>query len=714
MEFLSKDSLKKLGKDVIFGRVPNEDRGPNPMSPITKYDPFFHLRSDKRDSEIVLDLLKKENDYAKESTKHLKYFSEKLYEKILSHIDENERSVPHMYKKYWFWSTTKKGLSYDIYWRKLVTKNSKSSGKPEIILDVNKLAKGKKFCDIGTVSIHPTKNWLLYTVDFKGDEIYKPYFLNLSTETKKYIYTKDTESFPKIDDIIWGTNQSLFYTTTDDAHRPNKIWYYNLGSSSHTCIYTDNDPLFNVGLSKSDSERFIFISSESTETSEVWHIDLKDSGNSGKLKLNLILKRKKGITYDVEHQGAYFYMITNKGNTNLEKSQNNKIMRYNISTKKLTDFKKYDPKIFIESLQTFKKFVIIQGRENASTRMWFVDTSKSKNDWVPIESEGKYKDISLGTNENYDTDIIQIDIESFTIPEKVFNYNVFTKDSKLIWEKPVPNYDPSKYAAKRVFVKSRDNKETIPMYIVHRKDLDLSKTNPTILYSYGAYGTNLDPDFSVYRTALLDLGIIYCVANIRGGSEKGRYWYEDSGKYLKKKNTFYDFIDCIDYLNETYTEPSKLGIVGRSAGGLLMGAVLNMAPEKFAVALCGVPFVDVINTMSDSSIPLTSSEWEEVGNPNEKKYFKYMESYSPYDNVKKQKYPSIIVTAGLWDYRVQYWEPLKWITKLRHLNRGTDNLKAILKVNMDAGHFSTTDRYDIIRERAWEFAIVCEVIGVTF
>ena len=700
MEFLQDSDRKKLGKDVVIGKVKGSDRGPNPMSPITKYDPFFHLRSDKRDSEIVLDLLKKENDYADKVTEHLKYFSEKLYNNILSHIDENERSVPYMYKKYWFWTTTKKGLSYDIYWRKPM-----EGSRAEIMLDVNKLAKGKKFCDIGTISVHPTKDWLLYTVDFIGDEVYKPYFLNLST--KKYIYTKDTESFPKIDDIIWGTNQNLFYTTTDDAHRPNKIWYYNLGTSSHTCIFTDDDQLFNVGVSKSDSERFIFISSESTETSEIWYIDLKDSGNST-LKLNLILKRKKGVTYDAENQGSYFYIITN-----MDGSKNNKLMKYNISTKKLTDVKKYDPKIFIEGMQTFKKFLIIEGRENSSPITWFVD-SKNDQEWVPIKSEGKYIDISLGTNEIYDTDIIQIDIESFTIPEKVFNYNVFTKDSKLIWEKPVPNYDSFKYVTKRVFVKSRDKKETIPMYIIHKKNLDLSKTNPTILYGYGSYGTNLDPDFSVYRTALLDLGIIYCIANIRGGSEKGRSWYEDSGKYLTKKNTFYDFIDCIDYLNKNYTEPSKLGIIGRSAGGLLMGSVINMAPEKFAVALCGVPFVDVINTMIDPSIPLVVGEWEEWGNPNEKKYFKYMESYSPYDNVEKKKYPLIVVTAGLWDYRVQYWEPLKWITKLRHLNRGTENLEAILKVNMAAGHFSTTDRYEIIKERAWEFAIVCEAIGATF
>ena len=252
------------------------------------------------------------------------------------------------------------------------------------------------------------------------------------------------------------------------------------------------------------------------------------------------------------------------------------------------------------------------------------------------------------------------------------------------------------------------------MYIIYKKNLDLSKKNPTVLYGYGSYGTNLDPEFDVYRTVLMDLGIIYCVANIRGGSEKGRPWYEDSGKYLKKKNTFYDFIDCIDYLNVKYTEPSKLGIIGRSAGGLLMGAVLNMASEKFAVALCGVPFVDVINTMSDESIPLTTGEWEEFGNPNNEKYFNYMESYSPYDNVEKKKYPLIVVTAGLWDYRVQYWEPLKWITKLRHLNRDTDNVMAILKTNMAAGHFSTTDRYEIIKERAWEFSIVCEAIGATF
>lgn len=703
----------KLGKDVYFGFTKEGENGPNVMNPpVVIHDPYYHLRSDKRDSKYVLDLLKKENSYAEKKTKHLKRFQKKIYNDILSHIQEDAATAPYDYKGFTWFSTTEKGKSYDIYWRK---KQQSKNNEPEMILDVNKLVNGHKFCDIGSIEEHPTKDWLSYTVDFKGDEKYKPYFLNL--KTKKYIFKNETKNFPNIDDIEWGTENDVFYVTVDEAHRPNKVWYYKLNhefnknqlqsdsnDSNHKpiCIYTESDPLYSVGVSKSDSGRYMFVSSESSETSEVLYIDL----NTKRMSMKTVLPRKNGVRYDVAHHGSYFYIITN-----MDSAKNGKVVKYSIKTKKIYDVKKYDPAVTIEGLQSFKNFLIVEGRQNGFTKLWFVDPSK-ETEWRPIESEEKYADISLGTNKIYDIDTIQIETESFISKPRVFYYNVYSKKFQLLWEQPVPNYDSNNYVSRRVEVLSRDNKAKIPLYINHRKDLDLAVTNPTILYGYGSYGITIDPEFNVDRIALMDLGIIFCVAQIRGGGEKGRTWYEDEGKYLKKKNSFYDFIDCMDYLNQKgITEPSKLAIEGRSAGGLLMGVVLNMAPKKFAVALCGVPFVDVINTMCDPSIPLTMGERLEWGNPNEKKYFDYMRSYSPYDNVVKQDYPFIVVTAGLWDHRVQYWEPLKWITKLRDLN---PDINALLKTNMLAGHFSTTDRYEIIKEHAWEYAVVAEVIGIQY
>lgn len=353
---------------------------------------------------------------------------------------------------------------------------------------------------------------------------------------------------------------------------------------------------------------------------------------------------------------------------------------------------------------------MLQGRFDGFQKVWILTNEiiKNKEEWIQIKTiKDKFETVSLSINEEYDTNYVLIEVESFIYSPKVYSLKFEPQVSyELVWEKIVPNYDPEKYETLRFMVDSSKDNAKIPLFLTRLKG---SESKKTILDGYGAYGINLDPRFDTIRVPLLDRGVNYCIANIRGSSVMGKTWYEDEGKYLKKKNTFYDFIDCADYLLKNgYTDSKHLAIEGRSAGGLLMGAVLNMAPEKFAVALCGVPFLDVMNTMCDPSIPLVTQEWEEWGNPNEEKFYEYMKSYSPYDNIRNVKYPKIIVTAGLWDYRVQYWEPLKWVTKLRLKSVDPDIL---LKVNMNSGHFADTARYTRLKEIAWEYTALLDIIN---
>jgi oligopeptidase B len=522
----------------------------------------------------------------------------------------------------------------------------------------------------------------------------------------------------------------------DEQHRPNRVYLHILGTpqSDDLCVYTEEDPLFWLGLDKTANDRFVVISSGSKETSECHVIDLNGViGGPGHLeaagRLALVKQRQFGLRYEVEQHGDHFYFITNA-----DGAKNNKLVRTPVSTV-LTeqqgvweDVRAYNPAEQIDDIHVFSGHIAIFGREEGVQRLWTVDLSASVSDWhaVPF-SEVAY---SIGAAHNcvFDCDTLRLTYSSFVTPKQVLDYNMSTQATAVLKVQEVPHYNASQYECVRIHAPSEDGTRSIPMSVVYNKKVLRASTaavdvagavtagkaelvnQPTILYGYGSYGACIDPSFDFKRTALLDRGVVYVIAHIRGGGEMGRAWYEDEGKYLTKRNTFSDFAACARHLvDQKITASDRLAIVGRSAGGLLIGAVCNMYPSLFKAAVADVPFVDVLNTMSDPTIPLTVVEWEEWGNPNEEKYHDYMRSYSPYDNVARQEYPAMLVTAGLNDPRVPYWEPAKWVAKLRAMK--TDGNPLYLKTDLTTGHFSASDRYKYIKETAFEYAFMLDQIG---
>ena len=701
-------ALQKPHK-IAFGAVNGENRGETPFKEIRyREDPWFWLRDDTRKNEDMLEHLRKENSYVEEKTKHLVGFQKKLYDEHISHLKETDEDPPYPYGKYFYYSRTVKGLSYKIHCRKEASsfdELSKEETKEEVILDENKVAEGHQQCVIGTVKPSADHAILGYSVDFTGNETYSIHLINLASGT---ILEDQVEGVGYGGEIQWGKDNTVFfYVTEDDAKRPHKLWKHVVGTkqSEDICLFTEDDEVFNVNIGKSKDGLYLFACSASTETYEFWYIDLHDE----ETKLHPIQKREKGLRYEVEHVSNKFLIWTNINN-----AVNNRLMCASVDNPGKDNWKEiipYDSTRKIDEVEVFRSFIAIEGRQDGLTQLW---TMPIKNDTLDTIDPKMLRKINwsdeifeccLSTNKVFETTLLRTRYSSLTTPVMWQDYDV-TKDSfSLVKQKEVLRFDSSLYVVKRMFAKANDGTK-IPISMVHRKDTNINNGNtPTMLYGYGSYGICIDPGFSRFILPYLDRGMVYAIAHIRGGGEMGRYWYEEEGKYLNKRNTFSDFINCAEHLIEmNITNSQKLAIEGRSAGGLLMGAVLNMRPDLFKVAVAGVPFVDVINSMCDPSIPLTTGEWEEWGNPNEARFFDYMLSYSPYDNVREQPYPNILITCGLHDPRVAYWEPAKWASKLRTLK--TDQNDILLKTELEAGHFSASDRYKYIREKSFEQSVV--------
>jgi oligopeptidase B len=700
---------------IAFGAVNGENRGETPFKE-TRYreDPWFWLRDDARNNVEMLDHLKKENAYVEEKTKHLVGFQKKLYEEHISHLKETDEDPPYPYGNYFYYTRTVKGLSYKIHCRKEASsfeELSKEETKEEMILDENSVAEGHKQCVIEAVKPSPDHTILGYSVDFTGNETYTVHLINLATGQE---LGDQVEGVGYGGGIQWGKDNTVFfYVTEDDAKRPYKLWKHLVGTKQceDVCLFTEDDEVFNVNLGKSKDGRYLFVCSASTETYEFWYIDL----HAEETKLHPIQKREKGLRYEVEHVSDKFLIWTNINN-----AVNNRLMCAPVDNPGKDNWKEiipYDSTRKIDGVEVFRSFIAIEGRQDGLTQLW---TMHMKNDTLDtidpkilrkIDWPDEIFECSLSTNKVFETTLLRTRYSSLTTPVMWQDYDI-TKDSfSLVKQKEVLSFDSSLYVVKRMFAKANDGTK-IPISMVHRKDTDINNGNtPTMLYGYGSYGICIDPGFNRFILPYLDRGMVYAIANIRGGGEMGRYWYEEEGKYLNKRNTFSDFINCAEHLIEmNITNPEKLAIEGRSAGGLLMGAVLNMRPDLFKVAIAGVPFVDVINSMCDPSIPLTTGEWEEWGNPNEARFFDYMLSYSPYDNVREQPYPNILITCGLHDPRVAYWEPAKWASKLRTLK--TDKNDVLLKTELEAGHFSASDRYKYIREKSFEQSVVLDYLDL--
>ena len=667
-------------------------------SKLTKFesvrvDNYFWLNN--RDNPEVIDYLEKENDYYEKMTSHTKSFQQEIFKEIKDKIKEDEESVPYFLNGYWYVTKFEKEKNYPIYIRKKDTLKSKE----QILFDCNVLAKGHEFFNLSNFKISPNNKFIAFSTDTVSRRLYTIKIKNL--ETGKILEESIDNSSGS---FAWANdNKTLFYTNRDiKTLRNDKIYRHTIGENSNKdkLVFHEKDNTFYTSVSKSKSNKFIIISSYSTLTSEFQFLDASNPQEEFKL----FNKRKRGLEYSVSHYGKDFYIITNTDN-----SKNYKLMKtpvFNTEYKNWKDVIKHRDDVMLEGIDIFKDYLVISERFNGLSRINIKKWDNSENYYLDFKSE-TFSSYTT-TNIDFDTDILRYGFNSMTEPALVIDFNMKTKEKTIRKQQQVLDSDFRKenYISERLWAPSSDGVK-IPISIVYKKGLKKNGKNPLLLYGYGSYGNTIDPYFSISRLSLLDRGFVFAIAHVRGSEYLGREWYEN-GKLFKKENTFKDFISSTKYLiSEGYTNVKQSYAYGGSAGGLLMGAVINLAPELYNGVISAVPFVDVITTMLDESIPLTTGEYDEWGNPNDKKYFDYMLSYSPYDNVKKLNYPNLLVTSGLHDSQVQYWEPAKWVAKLRDLK--SNNNLLFLDTNMDAGHGGASGRFEALKEVAKEYTFLFDL-----
>ena len=656
-------------------------------------DNYFWLND--RENPEVIDYLNKENQYYQEMTAHTKAFQKELFEEMKARIKEDDQSVPYLYNGYYYITRFEMGSNYPIYSRK---KGSLSANE-EIMFNCNELAKGHKYFQLGGLSVSSNNQFVAFAVDTVGRRIYKVQIKNLITGE---IFADTLENTSG--DSTWANdNQTLFYTRQDEKTlRSDKVFKHklNTATSNDILVYFEKDDTYSVEVTKEKSKKYIVISSSSTMTTE-FRILLADNPEG---EFTIFQKRVRGLEYDIAHFGEHFYVLTNK-----DEATNFKLMKTpELATAKenWVDVIAHREDVLIEDIDIFRDFLVVTERFNGLNSIRIMPWSGEGEYYLPFESETYTAYTS--TNVDFDTDILRYGYQSMATPSSIIDFNMKTKEKIVMKEQEVlgNKFDKNNYIEERIWATATDGTK-VPISMVYRKELKKDGSNPLLQYAYGSYGYSMDATFSSTRLSLLDRGFIFAIAHIRGGEDLGRQWYED-GKLLKKKNTFTDFIDCSKFLiTEKYTSPSHLYAEGGSAGGLLMGVIANIAPELYNGIIAQVPFVDVMTTMLDDSIPLTTGEYDEWGNPNVKKYYNYMKSYSPYDNVKAQKYPTMYISTGLHDSQVQYWEPAKWVAKLRALK--TDSNVIYLDTNMDAGHGGASGRFEALKELAKEFTFLLDL-----
>ncbi len=661
----------------------------------TRVDNYYWM-NDREDEEVIAHL-NNENEYYSEMTAHTKDFQGSLFEEMKSRIKEDDSSVPYKKDGYWYLTRYEIGKEYPIYSRK---KESLEAAE-EILFDCNELAKGHEYFSLGGFAISPDNKLAAFSVDTVSRRQYTLRVKNL--ETGKILEDK-------IDDTagnsVWADdNQTLFYSKKDKVTlRSDKIYKHKLGASEDKLIFNEKDDTFGTYVYKSKSKKYVIIGSYSTLTTEFRTLRANNPDGT----FSIFSPRTRGLEYDIAHYENDFYILTNKdGATNFKLM---KVSEGETSAKNWKEFIPHREDVLLQGIEIFKKYYILSERTNGLNKLKIVKWNGGENYYLPFNSETY--DANTSTNPDFDSEILRYSYTSMNTPRSVIDFNMTTQTSEILKEQEVldDNFDKNNYLEKRIWATARDGVK-VPMSIVYHKNTELSSTTPILQYAYGSYGSTVDPYFSSVRLSLLDRGFAFAIAHIRGGQYLGRPWYED-GKLLKKKNTFTDFVDCSKFLiAEGYTSPEHLYAMGGSAGGLLMGAVMNMAPELYNGVVASVPFVDVITTMLDDSIPLTTGEYDEWGNPNEKEYYDYMKSYSPYDNVAAKNYPNTLVTTGLHDSQVQYFEPAKWVAKLRELK--TDKNVLLFDINMDAGHGGASGRFESLKEIAKEYAFLLDLEGIT-
>ncbi len=653
-------------------------------------DDYAWLRD--RENPEVIAYLEAENAYTTATMRKTEPLQEALYKEMLGRIKEDDTDVPVRRDNWLYYSRTEQGKAYPIYCRRV-----DADGSPEqVIFDQNAVAQGHTFYQLGGFEVSPDHRYLAILEDTNG---YEDFLLRVKDLSSGAWLTDSADALGF--GLAWASDgRTLFYQTTDAAKRADQVWRHRLGEAraSDVSVYHDADPLFNVGVRRSRSGAFVILTSSSFTSAESWLLD----AHAPERVPRLVAARAADVEYDVDHGAEWLYLFTNR-----DDARDFKVMRARVEDPAAwSEWLPARDGVFVEGVDVFRDFAVVSERERGLRRLRVTDLNADESHYIDFP-EPAYG-VSLDENPEFATRTIRFTYSSLITPDSVYDYHVAGRTRELRKRDEIlGGYDPSLYRVERLIAPARDGAQ-VPVSLVYRAPLARDGARPAILYAYGAYGHIIEPTFSSARLSLLDRGFVYAIAHVRGGQDMGRGWYDD-GKMFGKMNTFFDFIDCADHLvAERYTSRDRLVAHGGSAGGLLMGAIANLGGDRFHAIVADVPFVDVINTMLDASIPLTAQEWEQWGNPAEAEAYAYMRKYSPYDNVDRKTYPRLLVTSGVNDSRVAYWEPAKWVAKLR--THKTDSHVLLMKMNMGAGHGGATGRYERLKEVAFRYAFMIDQV----
>ena len=679
------------------------ERGAAPVPPVARVvakvdtlfgearvDNYFWMR--EKSDPAVLEHLKAENAYTEASLRHLAPLREQLYQEILGRVKETDLSVPYRDGDYWYYTRTEQGKPYPIHARR----KGSTEGAEEVMLDQNAMAGSSRYYNIADVDVSPDGSRVLYLVD--------------TTAFRDYtLFVKDLATGQVIDSIVgvwngsaWGDdNRTFLYMRADSAKRGNAVWRHVVGTpaTADVKVFQEDNVLNNVYVYRSRSDKYAFISADGFTSSEWRVVPTSDLTAAPRV----VAPRRAGVEYTVEHGDGFFLLHTN------DSARNFRVLRApEADLSAWTEWLPHRDSVFVEGVDAFKDYVVVSERSDGLRRLRITDLARGETHSVSFP-EAAYG-VFASNNAEFDTDLFRFAYTSLVTPGSVYDYDMTTRRRTLLKRQEIPSgYDSSRYEVRRLMAPARDGVK-VPVSILLRRGARLDGRSPLLLYAYGSYGATMEPTFNSSVLSLVDRGFMYAIAHIRGGQEMGRQWYDD-GKMMKKMNTFFDYIDVAEELvRQRYTSPERLVANGGSAGGLLMGAVANMRPDLFRAVVAEVPFVDVINTMLDASLPLTAQEWEQWGNPTDSTQYAYMRQYSPYDNVRAQAYPWILVTTSFNDSQVMYWEPAKWVARLRELK--TDANPLYFNVNLAGGHGGSSGRYDQMRERAFRYAFMLEAVGL--
>lgn len=659
----------------------------------TRQDPYFWMRY--KEDPAVLDYVKAENAYMEAVMKPMEPLVEKLYQEILSRIKQTDESLPYRQGSYFYFTKTEEGKQYYVSARK----KDSLSGPEEVLLDVNELAKPHKFFSVGSQTISPNENLLAYGTDTTG---YREYTMRIKDLKANQLLPDEIQ---RVSGLLWAMDgKTLLYSKQQEkTKREFQVWAHQLGqpTSEDKLLFEEKDEKFRAGMARSLSQQFLFFVSQSGMTSEWHYLDAKTPYATPKL----LLARREGITYDVDHHGDHFYIKIN------DKGRNFRVVKAPIADPSEKNWVEVIPpsdSVYVEDMLLLKNHAIFQLRLNGLHTLRVLELSTNKSHDIKFDEQAYV--LGIGVNREFNSNILRFGYSSMVTPQSTYDYNLDTRERKLMKRQEVlGGYDPSQYAVERTFATSQDGTR-VPITIAYKKGFVKNGKAPLLLYGYGAYSIPMDPGFSSSRLSLLDRGFAYAIAHIRGGTDLGYTWYE-AGKLLKKKNSFRDFIASAEHLiAQKFTSPDRLAIEGGSAGGLLVGAVTNYRPDLFKTVIAGVPFVDVVSSLQDKTIPLSTTDADEFGDPEKQEYYEYMKSYSPYDNVAAAKFPNMYIFSGINDSQVPYWEPLKWTAKLRAHQQGPGQI--VLYMNTDAGHGGASGRYSRIKELARSYAFALWTLGI--